>query len=113
MEEARLLTRRILGQFRDEVVGDGRRFSVLYVPRGNEELAGKVPPEDVWLPWLSRTCAELGIELLDPSALLARQHGTGTKVYDDHWSPAGHELIASFVAEHLADTFARRMPAPP
>ena len=113
LEEAKLLTRRILVRFRDEVVRDGRGFSVLYVPRGNEELAGDLAPDDSWLPWLSRTCAELDIELLDPSAVLRGARDSGTKVYGDHWTSAGHEIIAAFVAQHLAGEPARTAPAAP
>ncbi|MDP9178580.1 MAG: hypothetical protein M3O61_12940 [Gemmatimonadota bacterium] len=103
-EEAELLTRRILERFRDEVVRDGRRFSILYVPRGHGDVKGILAPEDSWLPWLSQTCADLGIRLLDPRGLLRAHHAAGTAIYDDHWTPAGHELIASFLASALADT---------
>jgi hypothetical protein len=108
LAETELLARRILLQFRDEVAHDGRSFAVLYVPRGDRELEGKLSPEDNWFPWLSRTCAELGIPLWDPRELLSRQHAAGRVIYDDHWSPAGHELIASFLAEQLRRTWTER-----
>ena len=104
LEDARRLTRLILKRFRDEVVGDGRRFAVLYVPRAAQELDGTLPPADSWFPWLSQTCAELGIRLLDPSALLSTQQAAGTTIYADHWTSAGHELIAAFLTRALADT---------
>lgn len=106
LEEAKLLTRRILMQFRDEVVRDGRHFMVLYVPHGNEELRGELSPGQSWFPWLSQTCAELGIRLLDPREPLRHQNRAGTASYDDHWSPAGHAVIASFLAQQLAARFA-------
>lgn len=105
LEEAQLLTRRILMQFRDEVVRDGRTFMVLYVPHGNEELRGQLSPGQSWFPWLSQTCAELGIRLLDPRERLRQEDQAGTTSYDDHWSPAGHAIIASFVAQDLAAGF--------
>src|SRR5206468_8837341 len=46
--EAQTLAGRILRQFRDEVVADGRRFAVLYVPHGNEELRETLAVEDRW-----------------------------------------------------------------
>jgi hypothetical protein len=103
LAEAQLLTRRILRLFRDEVVRDGRTFMVLYVPRGNSEVRGQLSPGETWFPWLSETCAELGIRLLDPREHLRQTDRSGTRTYDDHWSPAGHATIASFVAQHLAD----------
>lgn len=110
LAETEILARRILQQFRDEVARDGRGFAVLYVPRGNEELEGTLEPADSWVPWLSRTCAELGIPLWNPTALLRREHAAGKVIYDDHWSPAGHERIASFVAEQLRRTRADPRP---
>jgi hypothetical protein len=105
LEEATLLTRRILMQFRDLVVRDGRTFLVLYVPHGNLELRGQLTPGQSWFPWLSQTCAELGIRLLDPRERLRLQDQTGATSYDDHWSPASHATIASFLAEQLAAGF--------
>jgi hypothetical protein len=106
LEEAQRLTRHVLRQFHEEVQRDGRRFAVLYVPRGNLDLDGRLPPEDSWFPWLSRTCAELGIRLLDPRDRLRAYRAAGATIYDDHWAPAGHALIAAFVAEALAAAYA-------
>jgi hypothetical protein len=102
LEEAQLLTRRILTQFREEVVRDGRTFMVMYVPHGNEEVRGRLGPGQSWFPWLSETCAELGIELLDPRERLREEDRAGRPTYDDHWSPAGHAVIASVMTERLA-----------
>jgi hypothetical protein len=104
LDEARELTRRVLARFRDEVLADGRRFAVLYVPRGNEELEGRLDPEDLWLPWLGRTCEDLGIPLIDPSAALRQAHGASVPMYDDHWSPAGHAVIAHEIEAFLRDS---------
>jgi hypothetical protein len=102
LAEAKTLTRRILTQFRDEVVRDGRRFAVLYVPRGPKELKGQLRPQDSWLPWLSQTCAELGIPLWNPHGLLSARQRAGTVIYNDHWTPEAHQLMASFIADQLA-----------
>jgi hypothetical protein len=107
--EAQTLAGRILRQFRNEVVADGRRFAVLYVPHGNEELRERLAVEDRWLPWLAKTCQSLNIELLDPTPFLREASQAGTAVYDDHWSPTGHALIASYLVEqHLKQALALR-----
>lgn len=112
LDEARLLTRNVLARFKQEVEDDGRDFYVLYVPRIQGELEGLLGPEDIWLPWLQTVCNELGIELLDPTAALNARRLAGDPVYDDHWSPAGHEVIASFLTAfletYIADKAARR-----
>jgi len=101
LEEARELTRRLLTRFRDRVAADGREFAVLYVPRGNLELEGRIPDEDLWIPWLRRTCEELDITLLDPTAALRAAHSPTSPMYDDHWSAQGHAVIAEVVADYL------------
>ena len=105
-DEAARLTRRILLQLRNEVVLDGRRFAVMYVPHGNEELDGTLSSNDTWLPWLVQTCAELGIDLWDPREYLRQRRDAAEPVYADHWTPGGHALIASFIAERLAAALA-------
>jgi hypothetical protein len=106
LQEAQLLTRRILARFAAAVRDDGREFFVLYVPRGNDEVDGNLPLADRWLPWLRETTAALGITLLDPTSALAARQTTGTPTYDDHWSPAGHEVIANYLADSLCDRLA-------
>ncbi len=106
LHEARLLTRRIIERFAESVRDDGRQFLVLYVPRGNDEVEGDLPVEDSWLPWLRETTADLGIPLLDPTSALETRQRTGTLTYDDHWSPAGHEVIAEFLADSLCNWLA-------
>jgi hypothetical protein len=108
LADGRLLTRRVLARFKEEVERDGRRFAVLYVPNGNEEIEGRLPLADRWLPWLAETCAELGIRLIDPTEAL-RQHQTSTRpMYVDHWSPAGHAVIADVLAGPIREMLASR-----
>jgi hypothetical protein len=111
-EETLRLTRHILRRFQEEVLRDGRRFAVLYVPRGNGDLDGTLRSQDSWFPWLSQTCVELGIRLLDPRDWIRTHRVPGSTIYDDHWSPEGHALIAAFVAEALADAYAAEPTAP-
>ena len=69
-------------------------------------LTGKTSPEQTWCPWLGETCAELGIPLVDPGDQLLARLESGDHVYDDHWTTAGHEIVASvpkdFLATHLS-----------
>lgn len=97
----RNLGERVLRDWAGQVRSRGQSFAVLYVPRGEAHLRGDIGPDDSWLPWLERTCAELDIPLIDPSAALRRRLASGDAVYDDHWSPAGHEAVAGAVAEWL------------
>jgi hypothetical protein len=103
LAEAKLVTTRVLAQFRDEVVAGGREFLVLYVPRGNEELDGGMPTGESWLPFVAETCERLEIPLLDPSHALKAEVLGGVPMYDDHWSPEGHEVIARFLAQTLCE----------
>jgi hypothetical protein len=95
------LARRILADWATTVRRDGRKLLVLYVPRGEMQLTGELSTSDTWLPWLQQTTSALGIPLIDPSEPLARRLAAGDHVYDDHWTPAGHEVIARVLAEAL------------
>jgi hypothetical protein len=111
LAEARLLTKRVLARFKHEVEADGRQFAILYVPRGNAEIEGRLPAADLWAPWLADTCAELGIRLIDPSEALRQHHTSSQPMYDDHWSPAGHAVIADVLAELVRETLSSRQQA--
>jgi hypothetical protein len=101
--ETEQLTRIILAEFAREVRADRRAFAVLYVPRYQRELSRKLPPRDSWFPWLSRVCAELEIPLIDPSARLRESEERNEPVYDDHWTPAGHAVIASVMHSYFEE----------
>jgi hypothetical protein len=92
-DEAAELGRRILEAFAVEAARAGRDFSVLYVPRGEDQLRGDVSEAETWKPWLLETCAALGIPVVDPTTAL-RAALAHESVYDDHWSPAGHRVVA-------------------
>jgi len=91
----------MLEEWKESTAAHGTRFLVLYVPRGETQLRGTVRREDTWLPWLESACSKLGIPLIDPSAPLARRLASGEHVYLDHWTPAGHEVIAEVLDRYL------------
>ena len=97
------LTGSILAGFAKTVRADGRQFAVLYVPRGEAEVEGRLSGDASWYPWLSAACAELGVPLIDPRAALRRRLAGGDAVYDDHWTEAGHEVVSEVVAGFLAE----------
>lgn len=100
--EAEMLAQRILEHWRQQAEAEQDYFFVLYVPRGEAQLTGDLDIEATWFPWLQRTCAELGIPLVDPSECLARRLWDGDHVYRDHWTPAGHQEVAQLLLEHLS-----------
>jgi len=74
---------------------------VLYVPRGNDQLRGVISESDTWLPWLRATCADLGLPIVDPTGALREALANGREVYADHWTAAGHEVVAGVLADVL------------
>lgn len=104
----------ILREWKAVEEGAGRAFTVLYVPRGEDQLAGRLADTETWHPWLVDVCRRNEIRLIDPSRPLAHHLHEGVRVYDDHWTPAGHRAIASVLAEELAVSSASRssIPAP-
>jgi hypothetical protein len=103
LAEGKELTERILRHWRDQAAQEGRVFAVLFVPRDEDEVMGRLPAEESWRPWLSATCERLGIPLIDPQSELCPIVEGGGHVYDDHWTPAGHKAVASFLARWIAD----------
>jgi hypothetical protein len=97
-----LLAERILADWKRAAGARETPLLVLYVPRGNDMLTGVLREEDSWLPWLRDACARLGIALLDPRDALRARLEAGEAVYDDHWTRAGHEAVADFLASRLA-----------
>jgi hypothetical protein len=97
-----MLGERILRHWRDRAQADGRRLFVLYVPRGEDALRDARAADDSWRPWLEATTRELGLPLIDPTPALQRRLASGAAVYDDHWSPAGHEVVGEVLAAHLS-----------
>jgi hypothetical protein len=103
--------RALLADWKARAEARGIAFAVLYVPRGEDQLRGELPEHETWLPWLRRTCAELGIALIDPFDALRSRLERGDPVYDDHWSAAGHEVIAGLLAGDLEGWLQARAPS--
>ena len=100
---AKALGERILGDWRNRARAAGCDLFVLYVPRGEDQLRGGVTAHDTWKPWLEATTRKLDIPLIDPSDALRQRLESGDAVYDDHWSPAGHEVVARVLADRLGE----------
>ena len=99
----------VLRAWAEEAEDLGVALTILYVPRGEDHIRGKIASEDTWKPWLEQTSERLGIPLIDPTSALASALRSGHSVYDDHWTPAGHRVIARELAEHdLEKTSAQR-----
>lgn len=98
---AETLGEQILADWSQLTRSRGQTFAVLYVPRGEAQLRGEIAEAGTWLPWLRRTCAKFSIPLIDPSPELRARLERGNRVYDDHWSAAGHEAIADAVETFL------------
>ena len=107
VERAERLGGILLREWRDAAAGDRIGFLVLYVPRGESQLTGTLPQKDTRLPWLRTTCTSLRIPLLDPSAALLQRLQAGDHVYDDHWTAAGHDVIARVLADSLGSSAPR------
>ena len=101
-QRAEDLGHRILAAWQNQARIDGCGLIVLYVPRGETQLRGELAQSDTWLPWLRSVTQDLGIAFLDPSDLLEQRLESGDRVYDDHWTPAGHEVIAVVLEEFIA-----------
>lgn len=101
----------VLADWQRAAARAGAQLVVLYVPRGEAQLRGEIRREDTWLPWLEETTSRLSIPLLDPSDALRARLAAGVPVYADHFTPAGHEVVAGFLAERLAPLLPARGPA--
>jgi hypothetical protein len=107
--------------FADDVAADGGRLVVLYVPNafqvsstecsvarplvglGDDRL---LPPDSGIQAWLRGVAEQEKIELLDPSAamrdFLASRPKDAPPLYlraDCHWSAAGHQFMADYLAD--------------
>ena len=55
--------------------------------------------------WLQRSCATLNIQFIDPSDSFIRERKQGVQIYDDHWTPEGHIIVAHIIEEWLTNYF--------
>ncbi|UCF05018.1 MAG: SGNH/GDSL hydrolase family protein [bacterium] len=90
----------ILAKWHHEVTSDGRRFTIIYIPRSSE-FGKPLETQDSWAPWLFRFCKRSGIELVDPTPSMIERKNRGEEIYYDHLARAGHEaLAASFLKQY-------------
>jgi hypothetical protein len=99
--EAAQVLASILAVWRERTEQRGEVFLVLYVPRSEPQLGGEISAEETWRPTLAEICNDLGIPLVDPGPDLSRRLAEGVRIYDDHWTPAGHEVVARVLGEAL------------
>jgi hypothetical protein len=99
--EAAQVLASILAVWRDRTQQRGEAFLVLYVPRSEPQLRGEISAEETWRPTLAEICNDLGIPLVDQGPDLSRRLAEGVRIYDDHWTPAGHEVVARVLGEAL------------
>ena len=111
-----------LAAFRDDVAAEGGRLVIVYVPNPyqlapSECSVGRLldrletdvvlPPDSGVQAWLRSFSVRYGVEVLDPSdamreAAVARASRGEPPLYlraDCHWSTAGHQFIADWLAE--------------
>jgi hypothetical protein len=86
------LGRAILAEWAREARKQGRRFSVLYMPRGSDFLSDG-PAGKTWKPWLLETCRVLNIQVIDPSEAFLKRERSGVPVYVDHLTAQGHATL--------------------
>lgn len=99
LEQAKVLLERILATWQREVDTAGRRLIVVYTPQGTQELRGDLPYAHTWHPWLDALCERLDLPMVDPTPALRQRLEAGDAVYGDHWTPAGHQVMAQVIAE--------------
>jgi len=104
-EYAEKLGFNILKEWNKEVRDAGKDFIVFYVPRSEETLYSSPKDNDSWKMWLQRSCATLNIQFIDPSDSFIRERKQGVQIYDDHWTPEGHIIVAHIIEEWLTNYF--------
>ncbi len=99
--EAMAVTEATIRAWRDYVEQHGKRFAVLYIPRGSE-LEKPTQQQDSWKPWLEPFLLQENIPLIDPSPELAAMAAAGNRVFYDHFTPSGHLATANAFKTWLA-----------
>ncbi len=95
--KAKQLGELVITQWFNETAQHNRKFVILYVPR-QTEWHKKTEDQDSWKPWLEHVCQKLHIDFIDPSESFRKFAQTGAQIYEDHFTPIGHQAFAdSFV----------------
>jgi len=92
----------VLLEWNNSVVGSGKSFCVLYVPRENQ-LEIPTENQDSWKKWLRDFCYSSNIAFIDPTSALIYQKKIGDPVYDDHFSLRGHIVISDVFVNWFKD----------
>jgi len=92
----------VLLEWNNSVVGSGRSFCVLYVPR-EDQLEIPTENQDSWKKWLQDFCYSSNIAFIDPTSTLVYQKKMGDPVYDDHFSLRGHSAISDVFVSWFKD----------
>ncbi|MEF9426606.1 MAG: SGNH/GDSL hydrolase family protein [Candidatus Mariimomonas ferrooxydans] len=101
--DAEQLAFKILEKWAQDVRAQGKEFIVFYIPRSEHALSDNNASADTWKKWLIKSCMDLNIPLIDPSERLLQKIKTGANVYDDHWSPEGHKIVAEVFESYFSD----------
>lgn len=96
----RELETRIITRWRDELQHQDKRLLVLIVPR-TREMNKPLAEQDTWGKWLTALCAAEDIEVIDPSPGLIEIAAQGTPPFRDHFTAAGHRVVAETFAKHI------------
>jgi hypothetical protein len=94
------LMERVLDRWKRDVEEEGRHFVIIRVPR-EEAVAVPLAVQDTWAPRLTDYCAAMNIPLIDPTPYLLSTMHAGEKVYDDHFTPAGHRAFAQAFVDNF------------
>jgi len=91
----------VLKFWNKEVRRAGKHFAVLYVPRGKDYLSKESQANDTFKGWVENSCRILSIPFIDPSEALLENQKKGIEIYRDHFTSAGHEVLAQVINEWL------------
>ena len=91
----------ILKVWSTEIQRAGKKFAILYIPRGPDYLSEMSQRKDTFKGWLVNSCERLNIPLIDPSKGLLKKQREGVEVYRDHFMPEGHAVVGDVISQWL------------
>jgi hypothetical protein len=97
------LGKAVILKWKDDVERSGRKFAILYIPRG--EIQDEKMAQDSWKPWLQGLCAAEGIPFIDTTPRLLEAMGMGKEVFFDHFTKDGHVAAADAFTTWFRSTF--------
>ena len=96
----------ILKQWVSEVKAKDEIFLLLYIPRAGY-LSAKSQADDTWKRWVVSSCADLNVELLDPSEVFLQAEKKGRKPFGDHFTAEGHTILSELITDWLHNNIGR------